>query len=74
MNGTVGNPRTEFMVLDCLGFVKHFLHLFYERRLQFLDEYQKLVLQEPESAVSYELKQAFLALRLTLTSSSEDEL
>lgn len=66
----------EFMILDCLGFVKHFLHLFYERRMSFLDEYQKLVIDEPENAVSHELKLAFLALRLALSSpsASEDEM
>jgi hypothetical protein len=31
---------TEFAVLDCLGFLRHFLHLFHRRRLAFLDAYQ----------------------------------
>ena len=42
---------TEFVVLDCLGFLRHFLHLFHRRRGKFLDAYQSLV------------KAAFLALR-----------
>jgi DNA adenine methylase len=53
----------EIVVLDCLGFLRHFLHLFHRLRMQFLEEYQKLVLAEPESAVSQPLKEAFLALR-----------
>lgn len=53
----------EFVVLDCIGFIRHFLHLFHRLRIQFLEEYQKLLLKEPESAVRQELKEAFLALR-----------
>jgi hypothetical protein len=53
----------EFAVLDCAGFLRHFLHLFHRHRVAFLDAYQRLVLAEPESAVSFELQQAFLALR-----------
>ncbi|MBA7490569.1 hypothetical protein ES702_01107 [subsurface metagenome] len=53
----------EFVILDCINFLRHFLHLFHRLRIQFLDEYQKLILGEPESAVRQELKQAFLALR-----------
>jgi hypothetical protein len=55
----------EFAILDCIGFLRHFLHLFFRVRSVFLDEYQKLVLQEPESAVSFTLKEAFLSLRKT---------
>ncbi len=53
----------EIAVLDCIGFLRHFLHLFYRLRLQFLDAYQELLLAEPESAVRQELKESFLALR-----------
>lgn len=53
----------EIAILDCLGFVAHFLHLFHRLRTNYLDEYQKLVLQEPASAVSHTLKEAFLTLR-----------
>jgi hypothetical protein len=54
---------TEIVVLDCVGFVRHFLHLFHRLRIQFLDAYQALVLKEPDSAVNQPLKEAFLSLR-----------
>lgn len=53
----------EFVVLNCIGFLRHFLHLFHRLRMAFLDAYQELVLTEQESAVSQPLKEAFLALR-----------
>lgn len=53
----------EFAILDCIGFLRHFLHLFHRHRAAFLDAYQTLVLAEPDSSVRFELKQAFLALR-----------
>jgi hypothetical protein len=53
----------EIVVLDCIGFLRHFLHLFHRLRNQFLDEYQKLVLSEPDSTVKQPLKEAFLTLR-----------
>jgi len=53
----------EIAVLDCIGFLRHFLHLFHRLRTSFLDEYQELVLSQPESAVNQALKEAFLALR-----------
>ncbi len=53
----------EFVVLDCIGFLRHFLHLFHRLRMQFLEAYQALVLAEPDSAVRHELKILFLALR-----------
>jgi DNA adenine methylase len=53
----------EIVVLDCIGFLRHFLHLFHRLRTAFLDEYQELVLSQPESAVNQALKEAFLALR-----------
>lgn len=53
----------EIAILDCLGFLRHFLHLFHRLRKTFLDHYQRLVLNEPASAVSQPLKEAFLALR-----------
>lgn len=61
---------TEMVVLDCIGFVRHFLHLFHRFRSPFLDRYQYLVMNEPASAVSQELKQAFLALRNAMTSAA----
>lgn len=54
---------TEFAILDCLGFLRHFLHLFHRSRMAFLDAYQEFVLAEPDSAVSLPLKEVFLTLR-----------
>lgn len=54
---------TEIAILDCIGFLRHFLHLFHRLRTEFLNAYQALVLNEPDSAVSQTLKEAFLALR-----------
>ena len=54
---------TEIAILDCLGFLRHFLHFFHRLRILYLDTYQELVLVEPDSAVSQPLKEAFLALR-----------
>jgi len=53
----------EIVVLDCIGFLRHFLHFFHRLRIQFLDAYQALVLAEPDSAVKQPLKEAFLSLR-----------
>jgi len=54
---------TEIIVLDCVGFLRHFVHFFYRLRIDFLDAYQSLVLSEPDSAVRQPLKEAFLSLR-----------
>ena len=54
---------TEIAILDCIGFLRHFLHLFHRVRVEYLNAYQNLVLTEPDSAVSQTLKEAFLALR-----------
>jgi hypothetical protein len=54
---------TEIAILDCMGFLRHFLHLFHRCRSAYLNAYQQLVLNEPDSAVSQTLKEAFLALR-----------
>ncbi len=53
----------EVAVLDCVGFLRHFIHLFHRLRTSFLNEYQELVLSQPESGVNQALKEAFLALR-----------
>ncbi len=53
----------EFIILDCLGFLRHFLHFFHRSRTEFLNAYQVLVLTEPNSSVGQPLKEAFLALR-----------
>ena len=54
---------TEIAILDCIGFLRHFLHLFHRNRSDYLSTYQALLLNEPDSAVSQTLKEAFLALR-----------
>lgn len=54
---------TEITILDCIGFLKHFLHFFHRIRIDFLNKYQDLVLNEPDSAVGQPLKEALLALR-----------
>lgn len=59
---------TEIVILDCIGFLRHFLHLFHRVRQDYLNTYQNLVLNEPDSAVSQALKEAFLALRLAAES------
>jgi SacI restriction endonuclease len=53
----------EFVILDCIGFIRHFLHLFHRLRSRFLEAYQALLLAEPQSAVSQPVKEAFLAMR-----------
>ena len=53
----------EVVILDCIAFLRHFLHLFHRLRIQFLEAYQSILLSEPDSAVRQELKEAFLALR-----------
>lgn len=54
---------TEIAILDCIGFIRHFLHLFHRLRVDYLNAYQTLVLNEPDSAIGQTLKEAFLALR-----------
>jgi DNA adenine methylase len=53
----------EIAILDCIAFIRHFLHLFHRLRKDFLDQYQIKILSEPDSAVGQPLKEAFLALR-----------
>ena len=54
---------TEIAVLDCMGFLRHFLHFFHRYRSRYLDVYQELLLTEPDSAVRPSLKHLFLNLR-----------
>jgi hypothetical protein len=54
---------TEIAILDCIGFIRHYLHFFHRLRIEFLDSYQELVMSEPDSAVSQPLKEVFLTLR-----------
>lgn len=53
----------EFVILNCLGFLRHFLHLFHRFRTEFLEAYQSLILAEPSSSVSQAVKEAFLSMR-----------
>lgn len=53
----------EFVIIDCIGFIRHFLHLFHRLRVPFLEAYQTLLLNEPGSSVSQPIKEAFLAMR-----------
>jgi hypothetical protein len=53
----------EIAILDCVGFLRHFLHFFHRLRETYLNAYQELLLAEPDSAVSPVLKEAFLVLR-----------
>ncbi len=62
--GLYDETGVEFVILDCIGFLRHFLHLFHRLRMTFLETYQTLLLAEPESAVNQELKEAFLTMRL----------
>ena len=63
----------EVVVLDYLGFLRHFLHFFHRYRSDFLNAYQALVLAEPASSVPQSLKEAFLALRTALQTDEEAE-
>ncbi len=58
-----GKIGVEIVLLDCLGFLRHFLHFFHRYRNTFLESYQTLVLNEPTSSVNQPLKEAFLSLR-----------
>ena len=53
----------EIAVLDCISFLPHFIHLFHRSRTRYVEEYQQLVLNEPDSAVSQPLKELWLSLR-----------
>lgn len=63
----------EFVILDCIGFVRHFLHLFHRLRSRFLEAYQALILAEPQSAVSQPVKEAFLAMRQAAETGIEED-
>ncbi|MGB8507979.1 MAG: hypothetical protein WCD76_06230 [Pyrinomonadaceae bacterium] len=39
----------EIVILDCIGFLRHFLHLFHRLRMQFLEEYQRFVWRNPRA-------------------------
>lgn len=58
----------EIAILGCIDFLRHFLHLFHRTRLDYLENYQALVLAEPDSAVSQALKEVLLTLRVAAES------
>ncbi len=63
----------EFVILGCISFIRHFLHLFHRLRSRFLEAYQALILAEPQSAVSQPVKEAFLAMRQAAETGIEEE-
>jgi len=38
----------EFVIVDCIGFLRHFLHLFHRIRSDFLEIYQTQILEESD--------------------------
>lgn len=42
----------EIEILDCMGFLRHFLHLLYRPESNFLCEYQSFVSAQPDNEVS----------------------
>jgi hypothetical protein len=62
----------EVVVLDCISFIRHFLHLFHRLRSKYVDAYQALVIAEPDSGVSQPAKEAWLALRQAAESGAGD--
>lgn len=67
------NGGTEVVILDCINFLRHFLHLFHRLRTTFLDIYQDMILSEPESGVNQYVKEAFLAMRQAAEMGLNDE-
>lgn len=63
----------EFIILDCIGFIRNFLHLFHRLRLNFLEIYQEQILKEPESSINQPIKEAFLAMRQAAEAEVEDK-
>jgi hypothetical protein len=63
----------EFVIFDCIGFVRHFLHLFHRLRLNILEIYQEKILQEPDSSINQPVKEAFLAMRQAAEACVEDD-
>lgn len=53
----------EFVILNCIGFLRHYLHFFHRYRSEFLEAYQALILAEPSSSISQAVKEAFLSMR-----------
>lgn len=63
----------EFVILDCISFIRHFLHLFHRLRGKFLETYQELLLSEPQSSVSQTVKESFLKMRQAAETSTKEE-
>jgi DNA adenine methylase len=53
----------EIVVLECISFVRHFLHFFSRHRERFLERYEELLLSEADSSVPQILKETWLTLR-----------
>lgn len=62
----------EIVVLDCVNFLRHFLHFFHRLRAPYLEAYQELVLNQSDSAVNPTLKELWLTLRQNAESGSEE--
>ncbi|GEM_PF-1259066 len=52
----------EMAILDCIDFVRYFLHLFFPLRGKFVENLTQLIVAEPDSAVSYKIKEHYLNL------------
>ena len=63
----------EIIILDCFQFLKHFLYLFPKLRTDFIEEYQRLLINEPTSAVSQNLKEAFITMRAVEENQNEED-
>jgi DNA adenine methylase len=63
----------EFVIVDCIGFIRHFLHLFHRIRSDFLEIYQKQILEESDNSISQPVKEAFLAMRQAAEASTEND-
>jgi hypothetical protein len=64
--GVPDDLGVEFAILDCVSFLRYYMHFFHRKRQDFLRYYQELVLEEPESSVRHGLKTAWLSLRAAM--------
>jgi DNA adenine methylase len=53
----------EFVILDCISFIRYFLHLFYRLRSNFLEVYQELILAKPENSIGQPISRSILVMR-----------
>ncbi len=63
----------EIAILDCISFLRYFLHLFHRQRGAYVEAYQSLLLAEPDSAVGQPLKEAWLSMRIAAESVTAEE-